>query len=91
MVVVTEDKSLAGVSLRTKAMRASSCPTMTDTMTDTTAAHCSLLSSLDVSATHLRATSNKLGACCGSCNSQGQALETCDALADELHKNAEAG
>ena len=35
---------------------------MTDTMTDTTVAHCSLLSSLEVSATHLRATSKTAGA-----------------------------
>ncbi len=55
MVVVTEDSVVEGRSLRTKAMRASSWPTITDTMTDTTSAHWSLLSSLVVSATHLSA------------------------------------
>ena len=59
MVVVTEDSALAGKSLRTKAMRASSWPTTTDTMTDTTSAHWSLLSSLVVSATHLSKGSDK--------------------------------
>ncbi len=84
MVVVTEGADAAsGPSLRTNAMSASSWPTMTETMTDTTSVHCSLLSSLVVSATHLHRM-------CQLMHKWGRSFCNMKVLlADEFDKNSE--